>query len=70
MYAIHPELVAGEPFRTKPPRRTRCRLKLRQYMSLAFEARQPFGVLCEFGGEHLDGDIAPQFGIRGAIDLA
>ena len=37
---------------------------------LALEAREPIGVALGLGGEHLDGDLAAEARVAGAIDLA
>ena len=39
-------------------------------LGLTFEAGEPFGVICEGLGQHLDGDASIEPGIAGPIDLA
>ena len=41
-----------------------------QQVRLATEARQPLGVPRHFGRQHLDGDLASERRVGGAIDLA
>jgi hypothetical protein len=42
----------------------------RQHFRLALEAGQPFGIVCERLGQHLDGDMAIELGVACAVDLA
>ena len=41
----------------------------RQHLGFAFEAREPLAIGCEVFGQHLDGDVALELRIPGAIDL-
>ena len=39
-----------------------------QQLGLALEAGQPFGIVAEDVGQHLDGDLAAEFRVLGAVD--
>ena len=41
-----------------------------EQLRLAREARQPLGIVGERGGQDLDGDVAIESRVAGAIDLA
>jgi hypothetical protein len=41
-----------------------------QHLRFAVEARQPIGIVCDGGVKQLDGDVAIQLRIAGAMDLA
>ena len=41
-----------------------------QKLRLAAEAGQPLGILRHLGGEHLEGDLAPELRVGGAVHLA
>ena len=45
-------------------------IERRQDLGFALEARHALGILREAGGQHLDGHVAPELGIGGAIHLA
>ena len=42
----------------------------REQLRLAAEAGQPLGILRHLGGQHLEGHLAPELRVRGAVDLA
>ena len=39
-------------------------------LRLALEAGEPLGVLRHLGGQHLEGHLAPELRVGGAVDLA
>ena len=42
----------------------------REHLRLAFESRQPLGIVGEQVGQDLERDLAAQLGVAGAVDLA